>query len=294
MVTTIDIADVTTGSLNGTGSFDVLMQTMTLHLMREYTAGRITGDVYAKAYIEVLNATLAQATQFVVSQAQVAANNELLAAQIRQIDSQIDTSTRLADSNILTNEAQVRQIDGQVELLGYQGISEQAKYLDSVDGLKIAGTIGKQKEIYAAQAKGFKDSALQSVAKTMIDTWSVRRTTDEATLTSPESKLYDGNIGNAIQEMFTSLNIPVASPPSIPAQTLKVGVAYTFDVTSYIVLPSGVEVTAYAVSGTLPAGISFAGGVFKGTPTATGTFIIDVTGTGSGQSITRSVTMNVA
>ena len=283
MVTTIDIADVTTGSLDGTGSFDVLMQTMTLHLMREYTAGRITGDVYAKAYIEVLNATLAQATQFVVSQAQVAANDELLAAQIRQID-----------SNILTNEAQVRQIDGQIELLGYQGISEQAKYLDSVDGLPIAGTIGKQKEIYAAQTKGFKDSALQSAAKTMIDTWSVRRTTDESTLTSPESKLYDGNIGNAIQEMFTSLNIPVASPPSIPAQTLKVGVAYTFDVIPYIVLPSGVEVTAYAVSGTLPAGISFADGVFKGTPTATGTFLIDVTGTGSGQSITRSVTMNVA
>ena len=283
MATTIDIADVTTGSLDGTGSFDVLMQIMTLHLMREYAAGRITGDVYAKAYVEVLNATLAQATQFVVSQAQVAANDELLAAQIRQID-----------SNILTNEAQVRQIDGQIELLGYQGISEQAKYLDTVNGLTIAGTIGKQKEIYAAQAKGFKDSALQSVAKTMIDTWSVRRTTDEATGTPPESKLYDGNIGNAIQEMFTSLNIPVASPPSIPAQTLKVGVAYTFDVIPYIVLPSGVEVTAYAVSGTLPAGISFADGVFKGTPTATGTFLIDVTGTGSGQSITRSVTMNVA
>ena len=196
MATTIDIADVTTGSLGGTGSFDVLMQTMTLHLMREYTAGRITGDVYAKAYIEVLNATLAQATQFVVSQAQVAANDELIAAQIRQI------------------AAQIHQIDAQIELLGYQGISEQAKYLDSVDGLTIAGTLGKQKEIYAAQAKGFKDSALQSVAKTMIDTWSVRRTTDEATLTSPESKLYDGNIGNAIQEMFTSLNIPVASPPT--------------------------------------------------------------------------------
>ena len=203
MVTTIDIADVTTGSLDGTGSFDVLMQIMNLHLMREYAAGRITGDVYAKAYVEVLNATLAQATQFVVSQAQVAANDELLAAQIRQID-----------SNILTNEAQVRQIDGQIKLLGYQGISEQAKYLDTVNGLTIAGTIGKQKEIYAAQAKGFKDSALQSAAKTMIDTWSVRRTTDESTLTSPESKLYDGNIGNAIQEMFTSLNIPVASPPT--------------------------------------------------------------------------------
>ena len=221
--------------------------------------------------------------QYIVAAAQTSANDELIKAQIAQINAQIDQS-----------RAQVDQIRSQIELIGYQGVSEQAKYLDVINGKLVEGTIGKQKEIYAAQAKGFKDSALQSVAKTMIDTWSVRRTTDEATLTSPESKLYDGNIGNAIQEMFTSLNIPVASPPSIPAQTLKVGVAYTFDVTPYIVLPTGIEVTAYAVSGTLPAGISFTDGVFKGTPTATGTFLIDVTGTGSGQSITRSVTMNVA
>ena len=279
----LDVNDVTTGAIDGTGTFDILMKTVFLHLQREYAAQRITGDMYAKAYIEIMNSTLAQAIQYIVAAAQTSANDELIKAQIAQINAQIDQS-----------RAQVDQIRSQIELIGYQGVSEQAKYLDVINGKLVEGTIGKQKEIYAAQAKGFKDSALQSVAKTMIDTWSVRRTTDEATLTSPESKLYDGNIGNAIQEMFTSLNIPVASPPSIPAQTLKVGVAYTFDVTPYIVLPTGIEVTAYAVSGTLPAGISFTDGVFKGTPTATGTFLIDVTGTGSGQSITRSVTMNVA
>ena len=273
---TLDVKNITTSTIDGTGTFDVMMQTVFLHLQREYASGRITGDMYAKAYIEIMNNTLAQATQYVVAAFQATANDDLVAAQIRKINKDIELVTE------------------QIELIDYQGVSEQAKYLDVVNGQVIAGTIGKQKDVYTAQTKGFKDSALQSVAKTMIDTWSVRRTTDESTLTSPESKLYDGNIGNAIQEMFTSLNIPVASPPSIPAQTLKVGVAYTFDVIPYIVLPSGVEVTAYAVSGTLPAGISFADGVFKGTPTATGTFLIDVTGTGSGQSITRSVTMNVA
>ena len=82
-----------------------------------------------------------------------------------------------------------------------------------VDGEVIAGTIGKQKDVYTAQTKGFKDSALQSLAKTMIDTWSVRRSTDEGTTTTPESKLYDGNIGNAIEAMFANLQVPVASPP---------------------------------------------------------------------------------
>ena len=192
---TLDVSNVTTGTIDGTGTFDVLMQTVFLHLQREYASGRITGDMYAKAYIEIMNNTLAQATQYVVAAFQATANDDLVAAQIRKINKDIELVTE------------------QIELIDYQGISEQAKYLDVVNGQVIAGTIGKQKEVYTAQTKGFKDSALQSLAKTMIDTWSVRRSTDEGTLTTPESKLYDGNIGNAIEAMFTNLQVPVASPP---------------------------------------------------------------------------------
>ena len=192
---TLNVSDITTGAIDGTGTFDVMMQTVFLHLQREYAAGRITGDMYAKAYIEIMNNTLAQATQYVVAAFQATANDELVAAQIRKIDKDIELVTE------------------QIELIGYQGVSEQAKYRDVVDGEVIAGTIGKQKDVYTAQTKGFKDSALQSLAKTMIDTWSVRRSTDEGTTTTPESKLYDGNIGNAIEAMFANLQVPVASPP---------------------------------------------------------------------------------
>ena len=192
---TLDVSNVTTGTIDGTGTFDVLMQTVFLHLQREYASGRITGDMYAKAYIEIMNNTLAQATQYVVAAFQATANDDLVAAQIRKINKDIELVTE------------------QIELIGYQGIGEQAKYLDVVNGQVIAGTIGKQKDVYTAQTKGFKDSALQSLAKTMIDTWSVRRSTDEGTQTTPESKLYDGNIGNAIEAMFTNLQVPVASPP---------------------------------------------------------------------------------
>ena len=193
---TLDVSNVTTGTIDGTGTFDVLMQTVFLHLQREYASGRITGDMYAKAYIEIMNNTLAQATQYVVAAFQATANDDLVAAQIRKINKDIELVTE------------------QIELIDYQGISEQAKYLDVVNGQVIAGTIGKQKDVYTAQTKGFKDSALQSVAKTMIDTWSVRRSTDEGTLTTPESKLYDGNIGNAVEAMLTNLNVPIAPPPA--------------------------------------------------------------------------------
>ena len=192
---TLEVSNITTGTINGTGTFDVMMQTVFLHLQREYAAGRITGDMYAKAYIEIMNNTLAQATQYVVAAFQATANDELVAAQIRKINKDIELVTE------------------QIELIDYQGVSEQAKYLDVVNGQVIAGTIGKQKDVYTAQTKGFKDSALQSLAKTMIDTWSVRRSTDEGTTTTPESKLYDGNIGNAIEAMFANLQVPVASPP---------------------------------------------------------------------------------
>ena len=192
----LDVKNVTTGTIDGTGTFDVLMQTVFLHLQREYASGRITGDMYAKAYIEIMNNTLAQATQYVVAAFQATANDDLVAAQIRKINKDIELVTE------------------QIELIDYQGVSEQAKYLDVVNGQVIAGTIGKQKDVYTAQTKGFKDSALQSVAKTMIDTWSVRRSTDEGTLTTPESKLYDGNIGNAVEAMLTNLNVPIAPPPA--------------------------------------------------------------------------------
>ena len=192
---TLDVSNITTGTIAGTGTFDVMMQTVFLHLQREYASGRITGDMYAKAYIEIMNNTLAQATQYVVAAFQATANDELVAAQIRKINKDIELVTE------------------QIELIGYQGVSEQAKYLDVVDGQVIAGTIGKQKDVYTAQTKGFKDSALQSLAKTMIDTWSVRRSTDEGTQTTPESKLYDANIGNAIEAMYSNLQVPVASAP---------------------------------------------------------------------------------
>ena len=280
----IDIGDVTTGSLDGTGYFDILMRTVSLHLQREWTGGRITGDVYAKAYLEALNNALNQAIGFVISVNQAAVNEDLIRAQIDQIRAQVAQM-----------QVQEDQIRAQIELIGYQGNAEQAKYKDVVDGLTVAGSIGKQKDVYSAQIKGFKDSALQSVAKTMMDIWSVQRSTDDGIMPTPESKLYDGNIGNAVNEMLKNLNIPVAAPPNIPSQSLKVGTAYSFDVSPYFSLSSGEVITAYSTSSTLPAGITLtADGILSGTPTTAGSSVVTIVGSGGSESVSRTVTMAVA
>lgn len=280
----IDIGDVTTGSLDGTGYFDILMRTVSLHLQREWTGGRITGDVYAKAYLEALNNALNQAIGFVISVNQAAVNEDLIRAQIDQIIAQVAQM-----------QVQEDQIRAQIELIGYQGNAEQAKYKDVVDGLTVAGSIGKQKDVYSAQIKGFKDSALQSVAKTMMDIWSVQRSTDDGIMPTPESKLYDGNIGNAVNEMLKNLNIPVAAPPNIPSQSLKVGTAYSFDVSPYFSLSSGEVITAYSTSSTLPAGITLtADGILSGTPTTAGSSVVTIVGSRGSESVSRTVTMAVA
>lgn len=280
----IDIGDVTTGSLDGTGYFDILMRTVSLHLQREWTGGRITGDVYAKAYLEAMNNALNQAIGFVISVNQAAVNEDLIRAQIDQIRAQVAQM-----------QVQEDQIRAQIELIGYQGNAEQAKYKDVVDGLTVAGSIGKQKDVYSAQIKGFKDSALQSVAKTMMDIWSVQRSTDDGIMPTPESKLYDGNIGNAVNEMLKNLNIPVAAPPNIPSQSLKVGTAYSFDVSPYFSLSSGEVITAYSTSSTLPAGITLtADGILSGTPTTAGSSVVTIVGSRGSESVSRTVTMAVA
>ena len=287
----IDIGDVTTGSLDGTGYFDILMRTVSLHLQREWTGGRITGDVYAKAYLEALNNALNQAIGFVISVNQAAVNEDLIRAQIDQTRAQIDQII----AQVAQMQVQEDQIRAQIELIGYQGNAEQAKYKDVVDGLTVAGSIGKQKDVYSAQIKGFKDSALQSVAKTMMDIWSVQRSTDDGIMPTPESKLYDGNIGNAVNEMLKNLNIPVAAPPNIPSQSLKVGKAYSFDVSPYFSLSSGEVITAYSTSSTLPAGITLtADGILSGTPTTAGSSVVTIVGSRGSESVSRTVTMAVA
>ena len=59
-------ADLTTGTINGTGSFDKLMVGVAAQLQGEYDAGRITGAEYSKAYITLTQSALATSLQFLL------------------------------------------------------------------------------------------------------------------------------------------------------------------------------------------------------------------------------------
>lgn len=61
--------DITTVSVEGTGLFDNLMYVIKEHLLQEYNAQRIRGADYTKAYIESIQAVLANTTQYIATTA---------------------------------------------------------------------------------------------------------------------------------------------------------------------------------------------------------------------------------
>ena len=65
--------------------------------------------------------------------------------------------------------------------------------------------IGKQKALYGAQTDGVKRDAEQKAAKLLADTWSVRRTTDEATVADATNKLNDATVGRAIEKLLSGI-----------------------------------------------------------------------------------------
>lgn len=198
---------VTDGTLTGNGIFDTWMRALGAHLKREYAEQRITGDEYAKAYIALMNNLLNAAVGFLTQDAQLAMAQEKLKYELQLLDAQV----KLADKELALKEKQVALAEAQLK-------AAEAQYKDTVDGQPVGGVLGKQMKVYDAQAKGFKDNALQAATKIMVDTWNIRRQTDEGLQTTAESKLYDGNIGNAIAEMFESVSIPVAAAP-VPEPT---------------------------------------------------------------------------
>lgn len=209
-VSALDPLQVTDGTLTGNGIFDTWMRALGAHLKREYAEQRITGDEYAKAYIALMNNLLNAAVGFLTQDAQLAMAKEKLAYELQLLDAQVNLANKelaIKDKDLALKEKQVALAEAQLK-------AAEAQYKDTVDGQPVGGVLGKQMKVYDAQAKGFKDNALQAATKIMVDTWNIRRQTEESLQTTADSKLYDGNIGNAIAEMFSSVSIPVASAPT--------------------------------------------------------------------------------
>jgi hypothetical protein len=112
----IKLEDLTTGQTGGSGVFDRLMMSVTAHLDRERSAGRITNNDFAKSYVEFSGAALQAALQFVLTKDQT--HWQALAAQ---------TAAKLAQVELVNAQVRLEQIKAEMNIAVYQAEAAKAQ-----------------------------------------------------------------------------------------------------------------------------------------------------------------------
>lgn len=211
------IADLTQASLEGTGVFDVLMRANKAHLEAEYAKGRIKGSEYATVYLGSLESVMNTALQFLLQKDQAELQAQLIAKQIEKLDKEIDLVVQQTENAAIEAEVLHAQkcklqaefdvlvqsrlkTSAEVTLLSQKVQTEKAQTVGA--GVDADSVIGRQKDLYAAQTAGFQRDAEQKTAKLMIDSWNVRRTTDEGTVADATNMLYDPAVGRAVNKLL--------------------------------------------------------------------------------------------
>lgn len=209
-IPSIDLDDLTTGVVNGTGAFDKLMSSVKAHLKAEYDRGDISGDQYTKAYIELTTASLSTALQFVLQSSTtywqaLAAQSAARAAEVQAVQAAVELET--AKHQLSAAAAQAEMLEAQHVLVQMQTANEDAKHLltlAQIDLVKeqqesqraqtldtrtdgttpVAGLIEKQKALYTQQVTSYQRDAETKVTKMFVDAWITQKTLDEG-LTAP-------------------------------------------------------------------------------------------------------------
>jgi hypothetical protein len=119
-------ADLTEQKINGEGTFDVLMGAFKAHLAKEYDAGRITGELYSKTYIELTTAAMGNAVQYLLARDQ----SYWAAIQAQQ-------QARLTQVQVVAARVNLETAKVQMALAQFQTLTTQSEY--ALSKLKLSG-----------------------------------------------------------------------------------------------------------------------------------------------------------
>ena len=201
----MSIQELTTGHVGGTGTFDKVMSSVKEHLQEQFTKGRITGDQYTKAYIELTSGSLSAGLQFLLQRDQAKWSAVLVQMQARRAEIEAVTARiglQTAAYQMAAAKAQAELLEGQYVMVQLQIANEVAKYdatyaqkdllveqLETArastrdtlsDGTTpVAGMVGKQKALYTQQIDSYVKDAKYKAGKMFSDAWIAQKTIDE-------------------------------------------------------------------------------------------------------------------
>ena len=158
-----------------------------------------------------LDAQTSQATQqtanLVTQKAQVEAQTLLINQQtsnaLTENTTQIKQQCKLSAEFDVLMETKVKTAT-ETSLLAQKVATEKAQI--TALGVDDNSVIGKQKLLYGAQTTGYQRDAEQKAAKLLVDTWTVRRTTDEGTVADATNMLNDSAVGRAVTKLLSGVN----------------------------------------------------------------------------------------
>lgn len=233
-MTAIAVTDLTLATLEGSGVFDVLMRANKAHLEAEFNKGRIKGAEYSTVYLGSLTQVMQTALSFLLAKEKTDLEAQLLQKQIAvaqiEIDkasatlAQIEAQTALINQqklNAITENtvlvaqecklraeydltlASILKANQETALLTQKVATERAQI--TAMGVDDDSVLGRQKGLYVAQTNGFTRDAEQKAAKLMVDSWNVRRTTDEATVADAINMLNDATVGRAVTKLLAGV-----------------------------------------------------------------------------------------
>lgn len=147
--------------------------------------------------------TQQQTTNLVSQELQIDAQTALIEQQ--KLNAVIEGTVLTAQKCKLDAEydvlmGQKLKVVQETALLTQKVATEKAQTVGS--GTDPDSVIGKQKSLYQAQTDGFTRDAEQKATKLLVDTWNVRRTTDEGTEANAQNLLYDPSIGRAVDKLL--------------------------------------------------------------------------------------------
>lgn len=139
----------------------------------------------------------------------------LLQAQVKLTQEQAlnaEKERSVLDAQICKLKAEYDLIMAQILKAQQEGELIKAKVATEVaqtngSGVTENSVIGRQMALYLAQTNGYTRDAEQKAAKLLIDTWNVRRTTDEGTEANATNMLMDQHVGRAVQKLFAGIGV---------------------------------------------------------------------------------------
>ena len=119
----IELEDLTTAVVGGTGVFDVLMTATKAHLEQEFKLNRIKGAEYASVYLGSLEHVLVQAVEFLLNKDKSALEAMLVEKQIELAGVEVEKARielQIAQQNLLKIPAEIALLEAQAGLVTQQ------------------------------------------------------------------------------------------------------------------------------------------------------------------------------